>query len=107
MNNIVISLIDDLFQHFQGQDVFLFPGKTCKRNIVISITEGDLAVCRIFIVISGSNCRLLAHFLKYFQIGKMKMHNMGFDHGCNKEHFFLLHVSIHPQNQRTIPIIIL
>ena len=98
VNDIVISLVDDLLQHFIGLNVSEFPGHPFKGNIIIGIAVRNLAVSRIFVVVFGGYRCFPAHFLKHFQVRNMKLHHMGFDDCGYKKHLFLLHGFFPPGN---------
>ena len=96
MDQVVRPFVNDPLQHPVGGPVFPLPGRPLKGDVEIGVTVRDLAICGIFIVIFRRHSRLPAHFLEHFQVGNMKLHHVGFHHGCHKQDLFPLHCRFPP-----------
>ena len=89
VDHVEVTLINDAFQLLVGPDIVPGQGRTAKGYGVIFVAIGNVAFIGIIVVIFGGYGGFPAHFLQHFQIGNVKLYDVGLDDSRHKEHFFL------------------
>ena len=88
VNHVKIPGVDNALQLPVGPEIVPGEGRAAEGDGEIVVAIGDNAVLGIIVVVFCGDGSLPAGIVQHFEIGNMKLYNVGLDHRGNKKHFF-------------------
>ena len=88
VDHVKVPGIDNALQLPIGPEIVPGEGRAAEGDGKIVVAIGDNAVLGIIVVVLCGDGSLPAGIVQHFEIGNMKLYNVGFDHRGDKKHFF-------------------